>query len=81
MGGHNGTTAYRQQAMTDAERQCRRRQRLAAEQPWDAADEAKRIKLRLKSTGPDQEHLQDFAAALDGGDQTGARSNGLGRRR
>ena len=46
MGGHNGTTAYRQQAMTDAERQCRRRQRLAAE---GRADEVERIKLRLKS--------------------------------
>jgi hypothetical protein len=52
--------------MADAERQRRRHQRQAAEQPWDAADEAERIKLRLKSRGLNQKHLQELAAALDG---------------
>ena len=66
-------------AMTDAERQCRRRQRLAAE---GRADEAERIKLWLKSRGRNQEHLQDLAAALDGRwGPNRDRSNGLGRRR
>ena len=52
-------------AMTDAERQRRRRQRLAAEQ-WDVSEEAKRIKLRLGARGLGDTEAQSLAAALGG---------------
>ena len=51
-------------AMTDAERQRRRRQRLAAEQPWDARQEAKKVRLRLSSRGLGDAEAQELAAAL-----------------
>ena len=52
-------------AMTDAERQRRRRQRLAAEQLWDAAEEAERIKRRLESRGRlSDADIQALIAAL-----------------
>jgi hypothetical protein len=51
-------------AMTDAERQRRRRQRLAAEQPWDAKQEAKKVRLRLSSRGLGDAEAQELAAAL-----------------
>jgi hypothetical protein len=52
--------------MTDAERQRRRRQRLAAEQPWDARQEAKGIRLRLESRGLGDVEAQALAVALGG---------------
>ena len=57
------------QAMTDAERQRRRRQRLAAAQ-WDLREEAKRIKHRLQSRGFGDVEAQALAAALGGGNVT-----------
>jgi len=51
-------------AMTDAERQRRRRQRLAAEQPWDVKQEAKKVRLRLSSRGLGDAEAQELAAAL-----------------
>jgi hypothetical protein len=53
-------------AMTAAERQRRRRQRLAAEQPWNPKDEAKSIRLRLESRGLGDTEAQSLAAALGG---------------
>src|SRR5262245_12582395 len=53
-------------AMTDAERQRRRRQRLAAEQPWDAREEAKRIRFQLEGRGLGDAEARALSAARGG---------------
>jgi hypothetical protein len=59
-----GRPSLGKRAMTDAERQRRRRQRLAAEQPWNPKEEAKSIRLRLESRGLGDTEAQSLAAAL-----------------